>query len=145
VISAAIYTKHLFGQLILIFLCRVCKPRNLPHHIKEAVYASVGAFRLPWSGMGPARWGSGLLCNHCERIPQQVFRDKWIGYGSQHLFAPMEWLPQSPRSCDHALWSFMKREDCQEIIQVKCGTLKATGNTYSSVPLAMLCCFSHCA
>jgi hypothetical protein len=41
----------------------------------------------------------------------KVFRDKWIGRGSQHLLALLERMPQTPdlSSCDNVLWGFIKQ------------------------------------
>jgi hypothetical protein len=46
---------------------------------------------------------------HCiiivRELLNKVFRDKWIGHGSQHLLAPLVWSSRSPdlSSCDKAL------------------------------------------
>lgn len=75
----------------------------------------------------------------------EVFPDKWIGRGSVHLPAPLEWPPRSPdlSSCDNALWGFIKQKVAATRYETVDELKDAVRRAFTAITPAMLKRISH--
>lgn len=74
-----------------------------------------------------------------------VFRDRWIGRGSAHLPAPLDWPPRSPdlSSCDNALWGIIKAHVSHQRYATTEQLKVAVTDAFTTIDRAMLRRISH--
>lgn len=75
----------------------------------------------------------------------EVFPNKWIGRGSVHLPAPLDWPPRSPdlTSCDNALWGIIKAKVSQQRYQTTEQLKDAVRTAFAAINRNLLRKISH--